>query len=162
MNGITDRQALLDMDDGVPVIPRWVMEWGWVAFTICVVIYCFIAVAAGHAYGADAGWGLFLAAVLGAVLLLSADYARRLSSARVGIDQALYEQLEIAKLRVIGGRGLEDYWAICYAPAGTRTSYGLPTPKIGSRSTSRPSLLTGGLPSPLSASTGPMTNSART
>jgi hypothetical protein len=108
MNDITGRQAQPDMDD-VPVIPRWVNEWGWITLAIPAVIYCVIAVAAGHAYGADAGWGLFLAAVLGAVSLLGADYARRLRSARVRREQARYEQLEIDKITVAGWRGFEDY-----------------------------------------------------
>lgn len=109
MKDITGRQAQPDADDDVPVIPRWVREWGWIMFAIPAVIYCFIAVAVGHVYGADAGWSLFLAAVLGTVLLLGADYARRLRSAHARRDQALYEQLEIAKISTMGWRGFEDY-----------------------------------------------------
>jgi hypothetical protein len=109
MDDITGRRAQLDMDDGVPAIPRWVTEWGWIIFAISAVIYCCIAAAAGHTYGAGAGWGLLFSAVLGTVLLLGAGYARRLRSARVRRDQALYEHLEIAKIKAMGWREFEDY-----------------------------------------------------
>lgn len=108
MNDIAGRQTRPDTDD-VPVIPDWVTEWGWITLAIPAVIYCFIAEAVGHADGADAGWGLFLAAVLGATSLLGADYARRLRSARVRMENARYEQLEIDKMAGRSGRGFEDY-----------------------------------------------------
>lgn len=109
MNNSTGRQAQPDTIDGVPVIPRWVKEWGWIIFAILVVIYGFIAGAVGHAYGAGVGWGVFVTAVLGTVSLLVADYARRLRSARIRRDQALYEQLEITKINAMAWRGFEDY-----------------------------------------------------
>ena len=95
----------------VPVIPRWIAEWGGIPLALGVLIVIALIWRIGEVYGASNGWAL--AGALAAVIVGPwwLGYVRRRDAAEARQEQALYEMSQFEKLDVMTGSGFEEYCA---------------------------------------------------
>lgn len=95
----------------VPVIPRWVAEWGGIFLALGALIAIALIWHIGLVYGGNKGWALMAALVAVIIGPWWLGYARRRDASAARLERVLYEMSQFEKLDVMTGSEFEEYCA---------------------------------------------------
>jgi len=96
---------------GVPVIPPWFREWGWVPLGFVFLVLSVLIAGVGRAHGKDAGWFLFLLLLAACAVAWGLAYRRRLGKARAAFRLGLLARSCLEAVDAMTGRQFEVYYA---------------------------------------------------
>jgi restriction system protein len=96
---------------GVPAIPQWFKEWGWVPIGFAVLVLSALIADVGRAHGKGAGWFLFILLVAACAAAWGLAYRRRLGKARAAFRLGLIALSCLAAVDAMTGRQFEFYYA---------------------------------------------------
>jgi len=105
------REQSAVLEDVVPGIPMWIMNWGFMVVVVGAFMALAVAGQIGHVYGAGFGWATVITEAAVVAALWWQDYSRRAEAARARADQELYELHEIAKVDRMRWDQFEAYCA---------------------------------------------------
>lgn len=96
-------------DPGVPVIPAWVREWGFLVLVPAAVMALLGIDHLGQVHGTASGSVLLVTGVCVTAALWWLDYDRRQRVAQALADQALYGHLKMSAIDLMSGRDFEMF-----------------------------------------------------
>jgi hypothetical protein len=96
--------------DGVPLIPVWVKEWGFLLLGVAFLILTAMIADVGHAAGDGTGWFLFILLAAAYLAAWAFGYQRRLDKAAATARLRLYARSCLEAVDAMGGHQFEDYY----------------------------------------------------
>jgi hypothetical protein len=103
---------------GVPAIPQWVKEWGFIPLAVVFLILSAMIADVGHAHGRGTGWFLFFLLLAACAGAWAWDYDRRLGNARAALRLKLCAQSCLEAVDAMTGHQFEAYYARVLATLG--------------------------------------------
>ena len=96
---------------GVPAIPQWFREWGWVPLGFVFLVLSALIAGVGRAHGKGVGWFLFLLLLAACAVAWGLAYRRRLGKARAAFRLGLLALSCLEAVDAMTGRQFEFYYA---------------------------------------------------
>ncbi len=96
---------------GVPVIPQWFREWGWVPLGTAFLVLSALIADVGRAHGKGVGWFLFFLLLAACAVAWGLAYGRRLGKARAAFRLGLLALSCLEAVDAMTGRQFEFYYA---------------------------------------------------
>lgn len=96
---------------GVPAIPQWFKEWGWVPLGFAFLVLSALIAGVGRAHGKGVGWLLFLLLLAACAVGWGLAYRRRLGKARAAFRLGLLALSCLEAVDAMTGRQFEFYYA---------------------------------------------------
>ncbi len=96
---------------GVPAIPQWFREWGWVPLGIVFLVLTALIADVGSAHGKGTGWFLFFLLLAACAFAGVLSYRRRLGRARAAFRLGLIALSCLEAVDAMTGRQFEFYYA---------------------------------------------------